>query len=90
MSDKAFAELIDSKGNIQFIDWKVLKLEGYWDQEVVDFLNVVAKFVEGEVIFLYEEVYFFKLTFFNGVVHKLKAETDWEANKPEVLKAVED
>ena len=63
------------------------KLEGYWDREMVDFLSRLAKFVEGEVLFVFDGGYAFKLIFLKGRVYRLKAENDWKANKMQILKA---
>lgn len=70
--------LVSSGGDIDFAEWDGHKIEGYWYDETKKILNKLAKFVKGEVIFLHEEGYLFKIIFKYGKALVQYSEIVWK------------
>ena len=80
--DTELSTIINKTGDIDFSIWTIngfLKIEGYWDEDVelIKFLNNIAKFIEGEVIFTCDKGYLFKIIFKDKKVFYQKASIVW-------------
>lgn len=85
--DNEIYEIIEDDGEIDFLGWDDNKIEGYWYDETTKILREIAPCIVGEVTFLYEEGYQFKIIFKEGKVFTTK-QKDATFYEPEELKEV--
>ena len=69
---------------LDFCEWGGHKIEGYWYKETREVLNLIAPFVEGIVLFSYEEGWNFRIIFKEGKVYTQKPKEP-EYHEPQLL-----
>lgn len=77
---------------LDFSAWSDLKLYGYFYAEFVEVLAELAKLIEGEVTFLYEDDMYYKIIFRSGTVllqtEKLPRVIAWDTEEVLIKKGM--
>jgi len=71
---------------IDFSIWDGYKIEGYWYEDTVLVLKMLASVIEGYAEFLYEDGYRFRIVFENGKVYKELCKEVWIKESREEIK----